>query len=183
METGATRIKEIVLSLRNFSRLDEAEIKLVDIHQGIDSTLLILQHQLNSNTKYPEIEIIKKYTQIPKINCYASQINQVFMNIISNAIYALRDKNAKQPAIIISTFLKNKRNIAISIKDNGIGINQSVLDKIFDPFFTTKPVGSGTGLGLSTSYSIVVEKHNGKLKCNSILGKGTEFIIELPINS
>ena len=183
METGATRIKEIVLSLRNFSRLDEAEIKLVDIHQGIDSTLLILQHQLNSNTKYPEIEIIKKYAQIPKINCYASQLNQVFMNIISNAIYALRDKNAKQPAIIISTFLKNKRNIAISIKDNGIGINQSVLDKIFDPFFTTKPVGSGTGLGLSTSYSIVVEKHNGKLKCNSILGKGTEFIIELPINS
>ncbi|MDY6898870.1 MAG: ATP-binding protein, partial [Cyanobacteriota bacterium] len=183
METGATRIKEIVLSLRNFSRLDEAEIKFVDIHQGIDSTLLILQHQLNSNVKYPAIEVIKKYSQLPKISCYASQLNQVFLNIINNAIYALRDKQEKQPAITITTLLKNKGRISISIKDNGMGINQSVVDKIFDPFFTTKPVGSGTGLGLSTSYSIVVKKHNGKLSCNSILGEETEFILELPINS
>ncbi len=179
MKIGAERIREIVISLRNFSRLDESEIKPIDIHSGIDSTLLILQHKLAKNSKYPEIEVIKNYNQLPQINCYASKLNQVFLNIIGNAIDALRDKQDK-PIITISSSLKDDQNILISIADNGIGISQSVLNKIFDPFFTTKPVGSGTGLGLSTSYSIVVEKHRGKLSCNSKLGEGTEFIIELP---
>ncbi len=181
MKIGAERIREIVLSLRNFSRLDEAELKPVDIHSGIDSTLLILQHQINSNSKYSEIEVIKNYSQLPQINCYASQLNQVFLNIIGNATYALRAKQEDKPIITISTSLKDKQNILIGIKDNGVGINKTILNKIFDPFFTTKPVGSGTGLGLSTSYSIVVEKHRGNLSCNSILGEGTEFLIELPI--
>ena len=183
MQTGANRIREIVLSLRNFSRLDEAEFKAVDIHEGIDSTLLILQHQLDSNEKYSEIKVIKKYNQLPQVNCYASELNQVFMNIIGNAIDALRQKQEKKPQIKINTSLKDEYNVLISIGDNGVGINQSVLNKIFDPFFTTKPIGSGTGLGLSTSYSIVVEKHGGKLNCVSTRGKGTEFIIELPLKS
>ncbi|AFY53117.1 putative ATPase [Rivularia sp. PCC 7116] len=181
IETGAVRIREIVLSLRNFSRLDEAEIKPVDIHAGIDSALLILQHKFSSNDKYPEIEVIKNYNQLPAINCYASELNQVFMNIISNAIDALRDKTINKPKITVSTSFKDTKTIFISIKDNGIGISKSTLNKIFDPFFSTKPVGSGTGLGLSTSYSIVVEKHRGNLSCNSTLGERTEFLIELPL--
>ncbi|MEO1430475.1 MAG: AAA family ATPase [Cyanobacteria bacterium J06633_8] len=181
MKTGAQRIREIVFSLRNFSRLDEAEIKSVDINSGIDSTLLILQHQLKSNHKYPEIQVIKEYTPLPKVTCYASQLNQVFMNIIGNAIDALRDKQEHQPRITIRTSQLDSQNILISIADNGIGISQLVSNKIFDPFFTTKPVGSGTGLGLSTSYSIVVEKHRGKLSCVSTPGEGTEFLIQLPL--
>ncbi|MDY6898525.1 MAG: response regulator, partial [Cyanobacteriota bacterium] len=181
MNIGAERIKNIVLSLRNFSRLDEAELKPVDIHSGIDSTLLILQHQLHSNPQYPEIKVIKKYSQLPKITCYASQLNQVFLNIFSNAIDALQSKQINKPIITINTSLNDDKNILVSIKDNGKGIDKSVLNKIFDPFFTTKTVGSGTGLGLSTSYSIVVEKHGGNLKCNSVLGEGAEFLIELPI--
>ncbi len=181
MKIGAKRIREIVVSLRNFSRLDEAELKPVDIYSGIDSTLLILQHQLNSSSKYPEIEVIKNYSQLPETNCYASQLNQVFINIIGNAIHALREKQEDKPIITISTSLKDEQNILISIRDNGVGISQSILNKIFDPFFTTKPVGSGTGLGLSTSYSIVVKKHRGNLSCISAPGEGTEFLIELPI--
>ncbi|MEL7242215.1 MAG: AAA family ATPase [Cyanobacteria bacterium J06573_2] len=181
MKTGAERIRKIVVSLRNFSRLDEADLKPVDIHAGIDSTLLILQQKLNSNHKYSEIEVIKNYSKLPELNCYASELNQVFLNIISNAIYALREKQSNQPKITISTSVKDSKNILISIKDNGIGIKESVLNQIFNPFFTTKPVGSGTGLGLSTSYSIVVEKHRGNLSCVSAPGEGTEFLIELPI--
>ncbi|MGB3653922.1 MAG: ATP-binding protein, partial [Rivularia sp. (in: cyanobacteria)] len=186
MKTGAQRIRDIVLSLRNFSRLDEAEMKLVDIHSGIDSTILIQQHQLSSDNKYPQIEVIKEYNQLPNINCYAAQINQVFINIIDNAIDALRQKqennsNFDNPKITISTSLKDNKNVLIRIADNGVGITKSVLNKVFDPFFTTKPVGNGTGLGLSTSYSIVVEKHGGKLSCISTPGEGTEFVIELPI--
>ncbi|WP_414624664.1 AAA family ATPase [Calothrix sp. CCY 0018] len=186
MKTGAQRIRDIVLSLRNFSRLDEAEMKLVDIHSGINSTLLIKQLKISSNNKYPEIEVIKEYNQLPDINCYAAQINQVLINIIDNAIDALRQKqendlNFDNPKITISTSPKDNQNILIRIADNGVGISKSILNKIFDPFFTTKPVGNGTGLGLSTSYSIVVEKHGGKLSCISTPGEGTEFVIELPI--
>ena len=181
MQTGAVRIREIVLSLRSFSRLDESEIKPVDIHSGIDSTLLILQHKFHSNHKYPEIEVIKTYSELPDLNCYVSELNQVFLNIICNAIDALREKQENKPKITINTSLKDNNNILISIKDNGIGISKPALNKIFDPFFTTKPVGSGTGLGLSTSYSIVVEKHRGNLTCVSAPGEGTEFLIELPI--
>jgi len=181
MKTGVQRIREIILSLRNFSRLDEAEIKSVDINSGIDSTLLILQHQLKSNHQFPEIAVIKEYSPLPEVICYASQVNQVFMNIIGNAIDALRDTQQKEPRITIRTSQLDSQNILIRIADNGTGINKLVMNKIFDPFFTTKPVGSGTGLGLSTSYSIIVEKHGGKLSCVSTPGEGTEFLIQLPL--
>ena len=182
MKVGTQRIREIITSFKIFSHLDEAKMKLVDIHAGIDSTLLVLQHKLGFNSRYEEIEVIKQYSKIPKVCCYASELNQVFLNIIGNAIDALREKQEKKPKIIISTLLKNEKNILIRIVDNGIGINKSIINNIFNPFFTTKPVGSGTGLGLSTSYSIVVNKHHGNLSCNSILGEGTEFLIELPIH-
>ena len=182
MRVGADRIRQIVLSLRNFSRLDESEIKPVDIHSGIDSTLLILQHRLQSNSKHPEIAVIQKYGQLPLVNCYASALNQVFMNIISNAIDALEvsEQNA-QPTITIQTEFTAAKKAIIRIADNGIGMSNSVQNKIFNPFFTTKPIGTGTGLGLSTSYSIVVEKHGGQLSCISAPGKGTEFIIEISV--
>ncbi|AFY36421.1 ATP-binding sensor histidine kinase [Calothrix sp. PCC 7507] len=182
MRVGADRIRQIVLSLRNFSRLDESEIKAVDIHSGIDSTLLILQHRLHNNSKHPEIAVVKKYGQLPLANCYASALNQVFMNIINNAIDALEvSEENSQPTITIQTEFTEAKKVIIRIADNGIGMSNSVQNKIFNPFFTTKPVGSGTGLGLSTSYSIVVEKHKGKLSCISAPGEGTEFIIEIPM--
>ncbi|MEH2352440.1 trifunctional serine/threonine-protein kinase/ATP-binding protein/sensor histidine kinase [Nostoc sp.] len=182
MRVGADRIRKIVLSLRNFSRLDESEIKSVDIHSGIDSTLLILQHRLQSNSKHPEIAVIQKYGQLPLVNCYASALNQVFMNIINNAIDALEESDInRQPTIIIQTEFREAKKVVIRIADNGIGMSESVQNKIFNPFFTTKSIGSGTGLGLSTSYSIVVEKHGGNLSCISAPGEGTEFIIEIPL--
>ena len=187
MQNGTERIKNIVLSLRNFSRLDESEFKQVDIHEGIDSTLLILHNRLKSKPSHPEIEIIKQYSELPKIDCYAGQLNQVFMNILVNAIDALEDEIKKDrdfnPQIRISTELSNQNNsIKINIADNGSGIPSAVKSKLFDPFFTTKDVGKGTGLGLSISYQIVVDKHHGKLSCNSSPGEGTEFIIEIPIS-
>ncbi|MBD2453062.1 AAA family ATPase [Nostoc sp. FACHB-87] len=179
MKIGASRISEIVQSLRNFARLDEAEIKPVDIHTGIDSTLLILQHRFQMNSQHPEIQVIKKYGKLPLVNCYASALNQVLMNIINNAIDALEMN--PNPQIIIQTELINDKKAVIKIKDNGIGISKSVQSQIFNPFFTTKCVGRGTGLGLSTSYSIVVEKHGGQLSCISAPGEGAEFIIEIPV--
>jgi signal transduction histidine kinase len=182
MSTGTNRIREIVLSLRNFSRLDEAECKKADIHEGIDSTLMILQHRLKAQSNHPEIKIIKKYGQIPLVNCYAGQLNQVFMNILANAIDALEESfiNINNPTIWIHTELTDDNSILISIDDNGAGIPKNVVGKLFDPFFTTKPVGKGTGLGLSISYQIIVEKHKGKIYCDSKLGEGTKFIIEIP---
>ncbi|WP_449419271.1 trifunctional serine/threonine-protein kinase/ATP-binding protein/sensor histidine kinase [Phormidium nigroviride] len=184
MKLGADRIRQIVLSLRNFSRLDESEMKPVDIHSGIDSTLLILQHRLKNNSKHSEITIIQEYAQLPLVNCYASALNQVFMNIINNAIDALEESRTNHPpTIIIRTEIPDPEKILIRIKDNGVGISEPVRNKIFEPFFTTKAIGSGTGLGLSISYSIVVEKHGGQLTCNSTLGVGTEFAIALPQHS
>ncbi|ARV60451.1 serine/threonine protein kinase [Nostocales cyanobacterium HT-58-2] len=188
MNVGSSRIRNIILSLRNFSRLDEAEMKPVDIHEGIDNTLMILQHRLKSKNEALEIEVIKEYIQLPKITCYAGQINQVFMNILSNAIDALKHSFKEKKAtdlekgkIHIRTELSDANTVRICIADNGSGMSQEVQKKIFDPFFTTKPIGSGTGLGLSISYQIVVEKHKGRLICNSHPGQGTEFIIEIPI--
>ncbi|MEA5573045.1 ATP-binding protein, partial [Calothrix sp. UHCC 0171] len=182
MKLGADRIRQIVLSLRNFSRLDEAEIKPVDIHEGIDSTLLILQHRLKSSSKSTEISLIKEYSQIPLVDCYPSALNQVFINILSNAIDALKELDINhKPTITIRTEIQEQKYVAIRIIDNGMGIEESVQNKIFEPFFTTKPVGSGTGLGLSISYSIVVEQHGGKLSCISAPGKGTEFVIQIPL--
>ncbi|MBD2481216.1 ATP-binding sensor histidine kinase [Planktothrix sp. FACHB-1365] len=188
MKVGAERIRNIVLSLRNFSRLDEAEMKPVDIHEGIDSTLMILQPRLRASTHSGEIEIIKQYGQLPKVNCYVSQLNQVFMNIISNGIDALEHRRNLMnpgdtlPTITISTCLIDNNKAKISILDNGSGMSPDILQRIFDPFFTTKPVGSGTGLGLSISYSIIVDRHQGEMSCTSTLGEGTEFTILIPIH-
>lgn len=183
MKIGAERIQEIVRSLRIFSRLDEAQVKEVDIHEGIDSTLMILNSRLKAQHNRAAIEIIKEYGQLPLVECYPGQMNQVFMNILSNAIDALEDKNSKssKPWIRIKTCVENNEKIVIYIADNGCGMSETVRQKLFDPFFTTKPVGKGTGLGLAIAYQIVVEKHKGNLRCISVLGEGSEFIIEIPI--
>ncbi|MGJ5675399.1 MAG: sensor histidine kinase [Nostochopsis sp.] len=181
MEMGSDRIRDLVLSLRNFSRLDEAEIKPVDIHAGIDSTLVILQHRLKARPDFPTIQIIKDYKQLPEVECYPSQLNQVFMNILSNAIDALEESAFAFPTITIRTSAIDTNWVTVSIADNGVGIPEPICSKLFDPFFTTKPVGKGTGLGLSISYQIVTEKHGGKIECHSTVGQGTEFVVQLPV--
>jgi two-component system NtrC family sensor kinase len=188
MRIGADRIYKIVLSLRNFSRLDEAEVKAVDLHEGIDSTLLILQNRLKPQGHRPGIEIVKEYGKLPLVNCYASQLNQVFMNLISNAIDAFEDAASPHVITIQTECLPSQDPgnplipawVVIKIGDNGIGMKDEVRQRIFDPFYTTKPVGHGTGLGLSISHQIVVEKHKGRLSCQSQLGDGTTFVIEIP---
>jgi PAS domain S-box-containing protein len=196
MQVGAERIHEIVRSLRNFSRLDEKELKPVDIHEGINNTLLILQHRLRADGGASEIQVIKDYGQLPHITCHASQLNQVFMNLLNNAIDALEQEPRVRssesgviPTITIRTEVRTEDSpfpipqwVIIRIADNGSGMSEEVLHKIFDPFFTTKPVGNGTGLGLSISYQIVVEKHKGHIRCVSAPGEGTEFIVEIPVN-
>ncbi|MEH2075828.1 MAG: GAF domain-containing protein [Nostoc sp.] len=209
MQVGSDRIRSIVLSLRNFSRLDEAENKRVDLHEGIDNTLLILQYQLKANGEFPGIQIIKDYGNIPRVECYAGQMNQVFMNIFTNAIDALEmgnsvpplglrgdgewglramgngnkeNKPSPMPTIHISTRVSaDNSRLLIRISDNGPGMAVEVKKRIFDPFYTTKPVGKGTGLGLAISYQIIVEKHGGIMECISEPGKGTEFWIEIPV--
>ncbi|MBD2520958.1 ATP-binding protein [Nostoc sp. FACHB-133] len=190
MKVGTDRIRQIVLSLRNFSRIDEAEFKSVDIHEGIDSTLMILQHRLKAKPEQPEIEVIKDYGTIPLVECYAGQLNQVFMNILVNAIDALEENNTKHTykeieknpsRIKIRTSVINSTWLEIAIADNGVGISKEFQQRIFDPFFTTKPIGKGTGMGMSISYQIITEKHGGKLECFSTSGKGTEFIIQIPL--
>ena len=185
MKIGADRIREIVLTLRNFSRLDEADMKAVNIHEGIDSTLIILQSRLKPKAGCSQIQIVKQYGNLPAVECYAGQLNQVLMNILNNAIDALigqaQANEAFAPTIAIATEIVGSQWVRIGIKDNGTGISPSAQEHIFDPFFTTKPVGQGTGLGLSISYQIVAEKHRGHLKCVSEPGKGTEFLIQLPV--
>jgi len=192
MKMGADRIREIVLSLRNFSRLDDSVKKLTNLHEGIDNTLLILHNKLRARGEYPEIKIIKDYGQLPLIECYAGQLNQVFMNLLSNSIDALEDAcNQKRrsaagdddwkPTISIHTEALNENSICIRIADNAIGMTEDVRSRLFDPFFTTKPMGKGTGLGLAISYRIVAEKHAGALSCRSTVGEGTEFAIEIPL--
>ena len=176
MEMGAERISQIVLSLRNFSRLDEANSKEVDLYEGIDNTLLLLSHRLN-----PGIEVIKRYESFPLIECYPAQLNQLFMNILSNAIDELLAHNElSQPQIVIKTRIVENNKIEVRIRDNGTGIAPEIKDKIFDPFFTTKPVGQGTGMGLAICYQ-VVERHRGKIEVISELGEGTEFVVTLPV--
>ena len=244
MEVGTERIKQIILSLRNFSRLDESDKKLVDIHEGIDSTLVILQSRLQNHKIGESINIIKEYGDLPQVECYAGLLNQVFMNILVNAIDAIQESLVSQHGLLpkgdvksdsaalvsllprgdakgerasggfphdvtgvrlsvpeaspvrvishpswlrdkakicIHTELTDDKQIIIRISDNGPGIPESIQKQLFNPFFTTKPVGKGTGLGLSISYQIVVEKHGGQLQCISTVGKGTDFIIKIPL--
>jgi signal transduction histidine kinase len=180
-QVGAERIKEIVVSLRTFSRLDEAEFKSVNIHDGIDSTLLILQHRLKANGNRPEINIERNYGNLPAVECYPGQLNQVFMNILANAIDALEADEISNPTIKICSEVIDKAWVSVHISDNGMGIPKELQTRIFDPFFTTKSVGQGTGLGLSISYQIIFAKHQGKLYCDSTPTTGTKFTIELPI--
>ena len=190
MKIGTDRIRQIVLSLRNFSRLDESEFKAVDIHEGIDSTLLILQHRLKALSDRPEIQLIRDYGDLPHIECYPGQFNQVLMNILANALDALDEVNvkrtfqeiqAKPSQITIRTIAIDSQWAEIAIADNGSGMSEDIQHCIFNPFFTTKPIGKGTGMGMSISYKIITEKHSGKLKCFSKPGAGTEFIIQIPI--
>ncbi|MEO0968165.1 MAG: ATP-binding protein [Cyanobacteria bacterium J06639_18] len=198
MKVGSLRIREIVKSLRNFSRLDESEYKQADIHEGIDSTLMILQNRLKVKPESYGIEIIKEYGELPLVECYPGQLNQVFMNLIGNAIDALDeyqqkgkqeksmglstgDVKATKNQIRIYTQTLDSEFVTICIADNGPGIPKEIISRLFDPFFTTKEVGKGTGLGLAISHQIIVEKHNGTLECLSRIGEGTEFIIKIPI--
>ncbi|HYX16386.1 MAG TPA: ATP-binding protein, partial [Nostoc sp.] len=187
MRVGADRIRQIVASLRTFSRMDEAEIKAVNIHEGIDSTLMILQHRLKAKSDRVGIELIKHYGNLPQVECYAGQLNQVFMNVLSNAIDALEESLADNqgqittPTITIYTEQIDAHQVEIRIADNGLSIPESIRQRLFDPFFTTKPVGKGTGMGLSISYQIVTEKHGGSLSCTSQPGEGAEFQIRIPV--
>lgn len=206
MGRGADRIRQIVISLRNFSRLDQSEIKRVDIHEGIDNTLLILQHRLRETEARPQIEVIKEYGQLPLVNCYPGQLNQVFLHLLNNAIDAVQEggkyeilgdgkesilpesaskgmlRSSPLPTIRICTEMKDADTVKIRIADNGIGIPESMRSRLFDPFVTTKPIGSGMGLGLAISYQIVVQQHKGKLICCSSPKQGAEFAIEIPLH-
>ncbi len=190
MKLGTDRIRQIVLSLRNFSRMDEADFKPVDIHEGIDSTLLILHHRLKAQSECPAILVTKDYGKLPAVECFAGQLNQVLMNILSNAIDALEEKDNQRmiqeikllpSQITIRTAMINDQWVEIAIADNGVGISEETQSRIFNPFFTTKPIGKGTGMGMSISYQIITEKHGGQLKCFSTIGQGTEFVIQIPI--
>ena len=191
MKEGTDRIRQISASMRTFSRSDSTHKVAFNLHEGIDSTLMILKHRLKANEKRPDIKIIKEYGDLPIVNCYPGQLNQVFMNILANSIDALEEYNvgwsfeeikANPNTIIIRTEMDFKKNgVVIRIKDNGPGIPSSVRQRLFEPFFTTKVVGKGTGLGLSISHSIVVEKHGGTLECLSEKGQGTEFAIAIPL--
>jgi two-component system, NtrC family, sensor kinase len=197
MNIGAERIGQIVKSLRTFSRLDEAEFKKVDIHEGIESTLVILNNRLKSTSRNPKgIQVIREYGNLPLIYCSPGQLNQVFMNIIVNAIDALEDKNKQQidstsnnnqesefSKIHVKTEIINHHWALVRIIDNALGMDEKVRSQLFNPFFTTKDIGKGTGLGLSTSYQIIVELHSGKLECISIPGIGTEFVIQIPLQA
>jgi two-component system NtrC family sensor kinase len=185
MKLGAERIQGIVKALRNFSRLDESAVKAVNLHDGIDSTLLILQHRLKAKPDFPAIEVVKDYGDLPLVECLAGQLNQVFMNLISNAIDALEDCDCKgnevRPTLTICTRHQATANtVVIEVSDNGPGIPETLQPRLFDSGFTTKAVGKGTGLGLSISQEVVKDRHRGSLSCESAVGKGTRFRIELP---
>ena len=186
MQSGADRIRTIVLGLRLFSRLDEADIKAVNLHEGLDSTLMLLQHRLESEDNRPNIQILKDYGDLPRVTCHARRLNQVFLNLLNNAIDAIEQKMKETPAlshpqIQIRTQAIGENRVAIAIVDNGKGIPEEERSRLFDPFHTTKPVGKGVGLGLSSSYQVIVEQHHGKLTYNSSPETGSEFVFEIPI--
>lgn len=192
MQIGSERIRTIVSGLRTFSRLDESNYKEADIHDGLESTLMLLQHRLKTYGNYPKITISKDYGQLPRISCFSGQLNQVFMNILVNAIDAIEDLHIKQlqpddqqPAGVINicTSMLDSQWVKIVIADNGLGMPEEIRQKIFNPFFTTKSIGKGTGMGLSISYQIIVKNHGGTLECLSRMGEGTEFVIKIPVKA
>lgn len=182
MQKGTERIRQLVLSLRNFSRLDESECKFVDLHEGIESTLAILQHRFLSGDSIPNIRIVRDFDELPLVECYPSELNQVVMHLLMNAIDAIRETGLEQPTITIRTIVVQAQWVQIAIADNGTGIDDAIKANLFDPFFTTKSVGKGSGLGLSVSHQIVTEKHGGKIDCHSVVGEGSEFTIQIPVN-
>ncbi len=188
MSIACDRLRNISTSLRTFSRADRDYKVLFNLHESIDSTLLILKHRLKANDQRPAIEVVTKYGDLPQIECFPGQLSQVFMNIIANAIDILDESNNKhipggvkvaRNQITITTSVENEE-VKISIADNGKGMTAEVKEKIFEPLFTTKTVGKGTGLGLAIARQIIVEKHGGRIDVNSVPGQGTEFIITLP---
>ena len=190
MKLGSDRVRELILSLRNFSRLDDTDAQMADIHAALDSTLLILSNRIKARPQRPAIEIIKDYGSLPDVECYVGLLNQVFMNILSNAIDALDEKRDKQSAqehhdspskITLRTALVDEQWVSIEIVDNGSGMPLAVQKRIFEPFFTTKSIGQGTGLGMPISYQIVTERHHGRLECVSAFEKGTKFLIQIPL--
>ena len=190
MDIGSKRIREIVLALRIFSRLDEADIKSVDIHQGLESTLMILQHRFQASPDRPAIQVVKDYATLRPVECYAGLLNQVFMNILVNALDAIADKTKNYTAeqhlanpgqITLQTSVIEQEWVQITIADNGLGISAEIKERIFEPFFTTKAVGKGTGMGMSISYQIITDRHRGKLECFSTPGQGTKFVMQIPI--
>lgn len=189
MRIGTERIQDIVRSLRNFSRHDEADLKSVNLHDGIDNSLIILQHRLKARGDLGEIQVVKKYGDLPAVECHAGQLNQVFTNILANAIDALETKRKDRstphpiPQITIETQRLSGDRVRVNISDNGAGMPDSVRQRMFDPFFTTKDIGVGTGLGMSISYQIVTERHSGNLSCQSVPGKGTTLSLELPVRA
>jgi predicted ATPase/signal transduction histidine kinase len=185
MQVGTNRIQSIILSLRSFSRLDEADLKCVNLQEDLDNTLLILHHRCEPRADRPGIHLIKKYGKLPLVECYSGQLNQVFLHLLTNAIDALEEKILagmdQTPTIWIGTEMLDDRQVRITIADNGIGIPEEFRARLFDPFFTTKAIGQGTGLGLSISYQTVFEQHHGQLSCRSTLGQGSEFCIDIPL--
>lgn len=191
MQVGADRIRQIVRSLRVFSRVDDTALKTVDLHEGIDSTIMILGNRLKAQHQRPAIQVMRRYGSLPKVECYAGQVDQIFMNLLVNAIDALDDSMAGdppgdssrwEPTITITTEAIDPGWIRATVADNGPGIPESVRDRLFEAFFTTKPVGKGTGMGLSISYDIATTKHGGRLTCESTPSEGTRFIVELPVS-
>ncbi|MEB3230824.1 MAG: ATP-binding protein, partial [Leptolyngbyaceae bacterium] len=189
MKMGTERIRQIVLSLRNFSRLDEAAIKKVDLHEGLESTLLILQNRLRATSHRDAITVFRDYGQLSTVECYAGQVNQVFMNILANSLDALDEAvqdaewqaKGDRPQLTIRTSVAADQTVIVSISDNGLGIPEAVRQRIFEPFFTTKDVGKGTGMGLSICHQIITETHGGTLTCHSQPNQGTEFLIQIPM--
>ncbi|MDJ1183366.1 sensor histidine kinase [Roseofilum casamattae] len=186
VKLGVRRISDIVVSLKNFSRMDQSESKLVNIHEGIDSALAILQHRLKEHPNNLAIKVIRNYGDLPQIECYPGKLNQVLMNILTNAIDALEEDwssaraDESERTIVIATSAIESDRIEIRIADNANGIPNAIQSQIFDPFFTTKPIGQGTGMGLAISHHIINELHKGQLTFNSRVGVGTEFSIQIP---
>ena len=194
MQVGTQRVSEIVNSFGSFSRVNQSDSKAVNIHDGLDATLMILQNRIRTYSANPPIEVIKSYGEIPLVHCFPRRLNQVFLDILTNALDALEIAAKERcgdiaqdhpPKIWITTSIQrlpgSQEQVLISVADSGLGIPDEIQNKIFDPFFTTKPIGQGTGLGLSVSYQIITEIHQGTLSCQSTVGQGTTFNIILPV--